>query len=85
MTPSSSPDAGPRTTPTARRAVPSSSYPRTVTIPSIHGGPQEELGRKIAMTNPIVPREGSISPPTEPGSGAEWEEVYFRKRAVAEL
>ena len=37
------------------------------------------------MTNPIVPREGSISPPTEPGSGAEWEEVYFRKRAVAEL
>lgn len=48
------------------------------------GGAQDELGKEIGLTNPVLPVNGHISPPAGPGWGAEWDEAQLKKKLVAE-
>ena len=49
------------------------------------GGQQEQAGKEIGMTNPIAPKNGTISPPLGPGWGAEWDWDYFERTVSARL
>jgi L-alanine-DL-glutamate epimerase-like enolase superfamily enzyme len=46
------------------------------------GGMQDEYGRELGMTNPVLPEKGHIRPPDAPGWGAVWDWKQFRKRTV---
>ena len=46
------------------------------------GGSQDETGKAMGMTNPVVPVKGRISPPDTPGWGAEWDWKVFNERTV---
>ena len=49
------------------------------------GGSRDEVGKEIGLLNPPVPHDGVITPPDEPGWGAEWDWEYFRKVRTAEV
>ena len=49
------------------------------------GGIRDEIGKEIGMTNPPLPAGGYVTPPQNPGWGAEWDWDYFRKKTLEEL
>ena len=49
------------------------------------GGSRDAAGREIGLTNPPLPADGTIAPPSGPGWGAEWDWDYLRRHRVATL
>ncbi len=48
-------------------------------------GSRDTRGREIGLLNPPVPENGHITPPYNPGWGAEWDWHYFKKKRVGEF
>jgi L-alanine-DL-glutamate epimerase-like enolase superfamily enzyme len=48
-------------------------------------GTRDEAGKAIGLLNPPVPQDGTITPPTSPGWGAEWDWPTFERCKIAEL
>lgn len=49
------------------------------------GGSRDASGREIGLLNPPIPENGHITPPYNPGWGAEWDWDFFKKKRIAEL
>jgi L-alanine-DL-glutamate epimerase-like enolase superfamily enzyme len=49
------------------------------------GGTRDEIGKEFGMLNPPLPGHGTITPPTAPGWGAEWDWDYFERNRIAVL
>lgn len=48
-------------------------------------GSRDARGREIGLLNPPIPENGTITPPYNPGWGAEWDWEYFKKKRVGEF
>lgn len=48
-------------------------------------GSRDVRGREIGLLNPPVPECGHITPPYNPGWGAEWDWKFFKKKRIGEL
>lgn len=48
-------------------------------------GSRDARGREIGLLNPPLPEKGQITPPYNPGWGAEWDWDYFRKKRIGEF
>lgn len=48
-------------------------------------GSRDVRGREIGLLNPPVPENGHITPPYNPGWGAEWDWEFFKKKRIGEL
>jgi len=48
-------------------------------------GSRDARGREIGLLNPPLPENGQITPPYNPGWGAEWDWAFFKKKRVGEF
>ena len=46
------------------------------------GGSRDVRGREIGLLNPPLPENGHITPPNDPGWGAEWDWSFLRRRGL---
>ena len=49
------------------------------------GGSRDVRGREIGLLNPPLPENGFMTPPNDPGWGAEWDWKFFERKRIGEL